>query len=329
MIEKKLPTDVKKEWAKFVSSVHSTFDKTDKFPSLLKFLLNQKRAIEYENAELRNDSQVKGFVHLSEKNDSKETTSYWKPSKCLCHEGANHLTPECRAYLSKSIEERKGILKEKGACWSCLKRGHRIQECRNKNVWGVNGCTRRHHETLHEEKHEINVPASANTCNNRSIDTCLLQVQRIQTKREFANVLWDNGASLCFITNKKAKEEKLKVINAQLSVVKAGGINEKLISRKYKLTLIDKKGQELQIDVYGIDKITSDIQAINLDGIHRLFRNVTKEEITRPTGEVDVLIGFENAGFQPQTEQSSEHLLLLKNRFGKQWRNSSTDQRNK
>ena len=79
VIEKKLPTDVKKEWAKFVSSDHSTVDKTDKFPSLLKFLLNQKRAIEYENAELRNDSQVKGFVHLSEKNDSKVTTSYWKP----------------------------------------------------------------------------------------------------------------------------------------------------------------------------------------------------------------------------------------------------------
>ena len=98
-----------KEWAKFVSSDHSTIDKTDKFPSLLKFLLNQKRAIEYENAELRNDSQVKGFVHLSEKNDSKVTTSYWKPSKCLCHEGANHLTPECKVYLSKSIEERKGI----------------------------------------------------------------------------------------------------------------------------------------------------------------------------------------------------------------------------
>ena len=57
VIEKKLPTDVKKEWAKFVSSDHSTVDKTDKFPSVLKFLLNQKQAIEYENAELRNDSQ--------------------------------------------------------------------------------------------------------------------------------------------------------------------------------------------------------------------------------------------------------------------------------
>lgn len=68
---------MKKEWVKLVSSDDRTVDKTDKFPSLLKFLLNQKQAIEYENAELRNDSKVKGFVHLSEKNDSKVTASYW------------------------------------------------------------------------------------------------------------------------------------------------------------------------------------------------------------------------------------------------------------
>ena len=84
-----------------------------------------------------------------------------------------------------------------------------------------------------------------------------------------------------------------------------------------KLTLIDKRGQELQIDVYGIDKITSNIQAVNLDGVHRQFKDVTKEEIARPTGEVDVLIGFEYAGFHPQKEQFSGHLLLLKNQFGR------------
>jgi len=114
LIEKILPTDVKKEWAKFVSPDHSTVDKMDKFPSLLKFLLGQKQAIEYENSELRNDSKIKGFVHYSEKNDGKVTSSHRKPSKCLCHEGANHLTTECRVYLSKPIKERKEILKKKG-----------------------------------------------------------------------------------------------------------------------------------------------------------------------------------------------------------------------
>ena len=168
-----------------------------------------------------------------------------------------------------------------------------------------------------QEEQEVDVPASANMCNNRDVDTCLLQVQRIRTKKGWANVLWDNGASLCFITNKKAKEEKLKGIRAELSIVKVGGVNEKLVSYKFKLTLIDKRGQELQIDVYGIDKITSNIQEVNLDGVHRLFKDVTKEEIARPTGEIDVLIGFEYAGFHPQREQFAGHLLLLRNQFGR------------
>ena len=40
IIEKRLPPDVMKEWARLVSNDTSTIDKTDKFPSLLRFLLN-------------------------------------------------------------------------------------------------------------------------------------------------------------------------------------------------------------------------------------------------------------------------------------------------
>ena len=67
LIEKKLPTDVKKERAKLASSGHSTLDKMNKFPSFLKFFLNQKQAIEYENAELQNDSKTKGSCTLFRK----------------------------------------------------------------------------------------------------------------------------------------------------------------------------------------------------------------------------------------------------------------------
>ena len=81
--------------------------------------------------------------------------------------------------------------------------------------------------------------------------------------------------------------------------------------------MIDKKGLELQIDVYGTDKITSDFQTINLNGVHRLFRNVTKEEIN---GEVDVLIGFEYAGFHPQKEQSSRTPTTIKKSIRQMWK---------
>ena len=49
----------------------------------------------------------------------------------------------------------------------------------------------------------------------------------------------------------------------------------------------------------------------------KLFANTKKEEISRPSGEIDVLIGFEYAGYHPVREQSSGHLLVMRNRFGK------------
>lgn len=128
-------------------------------------------------------------------------------------------------------------------------------------------------------------------------------------------VKWDSGASLCFITNDKANAERLKGTKVELSIIKVGGDNEKITSTRYKLSLKDKQNQEVQFDVYGIDKITSDIQNVNVNGIVQLFKNISEEDISRPSGTIDVLIGYEYAAYHPQNEQTSGHLLLLKNRF--------------
>lgn len=84
--------------------------------------------------------------------------------------------------------------------------------------------------------------------------------------------MWDNAASISLITNKRAPEEKLKGIRLELSIVIVGAKSEKIASEKYRLRLIDKKGQIVEFDVYGIEKITSDIQSINIDGIVQLFK---------------------------------------------------------
>ena len=165
--------------------------------------------------------------------------------------------------------------------------------------------TKWHHKTLHQdEKRPEDASGSASLCNNSIIDSCLLQLQKIPTKRGWANVLWDSGASLCFITNSKAKAERLKGTKIELTVIKVGGDNEKISSNRYTLSLIDKRGQEVQFEVYGIDKITSEIQSVNIDGVFKLFKNIPREDILRPSGAVDVLIGYEYAAYHPQNEQS-------------------------
>ena len=259
MIERKLPASIKRERAKLVSTDNSTVDKTDKFPSLLSFLLTQKRAIEYDTRELRltTTSTIKGSAHYAKKIKNKESVERQEDNtrpqnnKCLFHRESYYRTSECKFYLSKPNEDKMKILKEKGAYWSCLQRGHRLLECKKKRPCGVNRCTKWHHQTLHkDEKIETSlqgISRSASVCDNNITDSCLLQIQRIPTKCDWINVLWDSGASLCFITNDKAKAERLKGTKVELSIIKLEGENEKIPSTRCKLSLIDNKVEKFNL----------------------------------------------------------------------------------
>ena len=289
IIEKRLPPNIRKDWAKLVSSDTSPVDKKDKFPSLLKFLLHQKRAIEYDSADLRKSAQ-QAINHASvvvkeidESNHSDESRT--ADSRCIFHGNARHETSECRLYLAKTCEEWMTMLKEKGVCWSCLKIGHRIRDCRRKKICGENGCARTHHKTIHREATPINVSATASACSSPLCGTCLLQVQKIETKKGWANVMWDNGASLSFITNNKAKDENLRGNKVELSIVKVGGKVEKIVSQKYLLDVIDSQGKVVQFEVYGIDRITTDIESVNTDDVIHMFENIVSDEIRRPSGK--------------------------------------------
>ena len=63
MTEEKLSRDIDREWAKEVNKTGSNV-KDEKFKFILKFLLEQKRIIEYKSADLRNTiPSKKGGIH--------------------------------------------------------------------------------------------------------------------------------------------------------------------------------------------------------------------------------------------------------------------------
>ena len=192
VIERKLPNDIKKESSKIVCSSVEPVDKSNKFPALLTFLLDQRKIIEYETSDLRATSQtVKGSTHYTataqkpteDVEDKRFNTS---PPKCLIHEKGVHWTSECKTFLAKPVEERKQLLKTKGACCSCLRPGHRFQDCKRKKACGKNNCTYRHHRILHEDN-AISESAtwsracgSVNACSAIKDTVCLLQIQKIK-----------------------------------------------------------------------------------------------------------------------------------------------------
>ena len=55
---------------------------------------------------------------------------------------------------------------------------------------------------------------------------------------------------------------------------------------------------------YGIDQITSDIESVSTENLANLFKGVSKDDIMRPAGPVDVLIGYEYAAYHPQRMQN-------------------------
>ena len=167
-----------------------------------------------------------------------------------------------------------------------------------------------------DAKHVYSASGPTNVCSNTETDTCLLQVQKVKTKRETVNVMWDNAASLCFVTNSTAKEQNLKGKKVDLSIVKIGAQDEKINTMKYILPLVDAQGQTVHIEAYGIDQITSDIESVSTENLVQMFKGVSKDDIVRSAGPVDVLIGYEYAAYHPQRTQNDGHLLLLQNRFG-------------
>ena len=103
----------------------------------------------------------------------------------------------------------------------------------------------------------------------------------------------------------------------RIEIVKVGGVVEELDSFRYSITLVDKSGSAIKIAVLGIERISSDIKAVNIDGVTRLFKSPKARDVDRPKeGEVDCLIGYKYAAFHPNCIQAIGHLLLLHNRFG-------------
>ena len=323
IIEKRLPPRERERWAELVCRKDSKVDRTNKFPHLLEFLLEKRRAIKYDEAELRDNKDVttrKATIHHAYRPERKDEPppGTEKTYRCWIHNSNSHDIAECRHFLSMTSEDKLKMVKENRACWSCLRPGHRSASCKEKHECGENGCSKYHHKILHTtDAKGVGFHSLTQVPEINSDQACLLQLMKIEAKHSSVNVMWDCGASMSFITFDKAKSMKLEGKPVELTLVKVGGESENIKSCKYDLPLIDDSGKTVWFQVYGIKKITTEIQRVNLKKVSHLFPDVKREEIQRPTGQIDVLIGYEYAGYHPIKVQGSGHLLLLSNQFGK------------
>ena len=82
------------------------------------------------------------------------------------------------------------------------------------------------------------------------------------------------------------------------------------------LKLINQEGQMVEVDAYGIQKISSQVERVNYETIAEIL-GVKPCDVSRPIrGEIEILIGQQAASLHPVRVKAVGNLILMKNEFG-------------
>lgn len=73
----------------------------------------------------------------------------------------DHAVEKCSDLVSLAVADRWNVIREKGLCFGCLESDHAVTSCNNKRSCGIDGCSRKHHRLLHEEKKSTRNPFDA------------------------------------------------------------------------------------------------------------------------------------------------------------------------
>ena len=339
LIEERLPPTIKSMWCLEVSDRETKVTDTNKFQGMLEFMLKHKRAIEYGADGLRSANKVQFGVHLqetaplpqapstqtpvaTEKKIEKAVDDSEKRPPCWLHPSAKHSIVECRTFNDMTPQSRLDMAYDYRVCWCCLQTGHPKSRCFRRKPCMKDGCKQAHHPMLHLDTDQANGSSKVtHVAEHGTADKTpgFLQIMILQAGIRHTmqiSVLWDSGAQVSLITHKKARELGLSGTSASVTIVKIGNVRETINTRIYEVPIVDSNGEVEMFQAYGIPQISSGIEAIQVDELAKEL-DVNTDDLARPTGEIEMLIGYEYAGFHPERIKSKEHLLLLQNKFGK------------
>ena len=151
----KLPSELKREWAKHVVSLTSR-------PNLIEFNKWLKLQVQINlncMTAVSQQDKTAGFTPSTSRrggkpNEARVTAAFVTTTQqynCVCC-GSDHSLWECPMFRSKNADERAQIVASNRCCFSCLRVGHRSRDCRSARTCGVEGCYLRHHKLLHGSK---------------------------------------------------------------------------------------------------------------------------------------------------------------------------------
>ena len=240
---------------------------------------------------------------------------------CWVHNSDAHNITECNTFKNSSNEEKMKLIKQKGVCFGCLKTGHLSRDCTSRRRCDVNIgmndnsepilCNKSHHPLLHDA-HITGVSfvhVSNQTTNNNK--QTLLMLCKVNCIKEYYNAMLDPCSNISLITHSAAKRLNLKGRDVSMSITKVGNVTELIATKEYILPLKDVNNKTWNIIIYGINEITSNISKVDVKDVISLFNNIRYQDIERPVGRVDILLGLDCCTLLPNKVSQRGNLQLM------------------
>ena len=123
---------------------------------------------------------------------------------------------------------------------------------------------------------------------------------RAGTKNVSSLVFWDHGSTMGMITFKHAKTLNLKGWDVSQWVQVASKPWELWKTKIYLVPLVDKFGNIHRVKCFGAESITSKLEKVYIDGVVHSFPELTAEQLARPHGAVQILIGLNQLELLPE-----------------------------
>ena len=131
------------------------------------------------------------------------------------HQG--HKMYECASFKELDIEARANFVRQNNICFNCLKKDHRVVNCRLSSFCKIKNCNRKHSSLLHKDPDECEVKtvvgnavqgAQVGTTSNDEIYLPMVPVSVNDSNDKWA--LLDSGSTNSFISKDLAAQLKLK-----------------------------------------------------------------------------------------------------------------------
>ena len=252
----------------------------------------------------------------------------------------------CPAFTALSVLERAQMVENSRACALCLDwtATHQRTECREKIkgqpykvcpelVGGVQ-CGKKHHKLLHGAVNRYTNYVIVNSV-SRPVPTAddlargeravtLLPVERIKVDCDGdvseATGFWDGGSNLNLVRQEFARRAGWTGHPVSLSIQTTGRNAEEWHTLCYYIPVIEKSGKTHFLMAFEMEQITAPLDPVDLSTVVSLFDGLSLEEVERPVGHIDLLIGIQDAGLFPickhRLRDTRGHLRVLSSLFG-------------